>query len=181
VLSHYVPAVPAADWRFDRGELGRPSVARDMPEAARALHFNVAHTRGLVVMAVGAMPELGVDVERIDPGVRLAVARRYFSAPEVAALDSLPPEERPRRFQRLWTLKEAYLKAIGTGISGGLGVMSFHFEDGIRFEREDDAGAGSWQFREFEIGAEYLAAVAARPIEDAPLGVSLRDYPAHGA
>ncbi|HUQ08940.1 MAG TPA: 4'-phosphopantetheinyl transferase superfamily protein [Steroidobacteraceae bacterium] len=178
VLSHYVPAVPAADWRFDRGELGRPSVARAMPAAARALHFNVAHTRGLVVMAVGRMPEIGVDVERIDPGVRLAVARRYFSAPEVAALDALPPGEQPRRFQRLWTLKEAYLKALGTGISGGLGSMTFHFEKGVRFERQGDPEAGCWQFHEFEIGAEYLAAVAGRTAVDAPLTVSLRDYPA---
>jgi 4'-phosphopantetheinyl transferase len=177
VLSHYSPQVPPADWRFDRGELGRPSVARDMPEAARALHFNVAHTKGLVVMAVGRMPEIGVDVERVDPGVRLAVARRYFSPAEVAALDALPPGQQPRRFQRLWTLKEAYLKAVGTGISGGLGSMTFHFEDAIRFERSDDADATRWQFREFEIEGEYLGALACRAAAGAPLIVNLRDFP----
>jgi 4'-phosphopantetheinyl transferase len=175
VLSLYSPQVSPADWRFDRGELGRPSVARDMPEAARALHFNVAHTKGLVVMAVGRMPEIGVDVERIDPAVRLAVARRYFSPPEVAALDALPPEARSRRFQRLWTLKEAYLKALGTGISGGLGSMTFHLDGELRFERPGDAGAPDWRFREFEIGGEFLAALACR-LPGSPLSVTLRDY-----
>lgn len=177
VLSHYSPDVPPSDWRFDRGELGRPSVARDMPALARARHFNVAHTQGLVVMAVGHMPRIGVDVERVDPGVRLAVARRYFSPPEVAALDALPPERRPRRFQRLWTLKEAYLKAVGTGISGGLGSMTFHLDDGIRFERAEDADAARWQFRELEIEGEYLCAVACDAGTPAPLIVNLREFP----
>jgi 4'-phosphopantetheinyl transferase len=175
VLSCYSPQVSPADWRFDRGELGRPSVARDMPEAARAVHFNVAHTRGLVLMAVGRMPEIGVDVEQVDPSVRLAVARRYFSAPEVAALDALPPGERPRRFQRLWTLKEAYLKAVGTGISGGLGSMTFHFEEALRFERAGDPDADRWQFRELGIDG-YLAAVACRLPAGATLSVNLRRF-----
>jgi 4'-phosphopantetheinyl transferase len=88
----------------------------------------------------------------------------------------LPDAQKPRRFQRLWTLKEAYLKALGTGISGGLGSMTFRFEgDGVRFERQADAGAALWQFGEFEIDGEFLAAIACRP-PAGTLGVTLRDY-----
>jgi 4'-phosphopantetheinyl transferase len=175
VLSTYLPEVPPAEWRFELGEYGRPSVARDMPAAARALHFNIAHTTGLVTMAVGRMPRIGVDVERADARVRLAVARRYFSVAETASLEALPDIERRRRFQRLWTLKEAYLKAVGTGIVGGLASITFHFnEDGLRCEcAEDDAA--QWVFREFETGDAFLVALACRSPFGEP-GVSLRDF-----
>ncbi len=177
-LSHYLPAIAPADWRFEESEMGRPSIARDMPVEARRLHFNIGHTEGLVVMAVGRMPELGVDVERISAKVPLEVARNYFSVREIAALDALREPEKPRRFQRLWTLKESYLKAVGTGISGGLGSMTFDFaEDGVRFERERDADASRWQFREIIVDEEYLVAVACLDREsDAPLQVSLLEF-----
>jgi 4'-phosphopantetheinyl transferase len=177
VLSHYLPEVPPADWRFDRTELGRPAVARSLPAAARQLHFNIAHTRGLVVMAVGRQPDIGVDVECITDRVPLEVAQRYFSTAEIAALDALPEADKPRRFQRLWTLKESYLKAVGTGISGGLASMTFHFEPEVRFEHAGDAEAARWQFREFTIDAEYLLALAWLDREsDAALQVTLRDF-----
>lgn len=177
VLSNYLPEVPPSAWRFERGEHGRPSVARDMPEAARAPQFNLAHADGLVVMAVGCMPRIGVDVERIDERVRLAVARRYFSPAEADALEALPADEQKRRFQRLWTLKEAWLKAMGTGIAGGLGSMTFHFDNGApRFERAGDAETGRWAFREFEVDDGYLVALACLPDGDGAPDVVLRDY-----
>lgn len=175
VLSTYLPDVPPSGWRFDRGEHGRPLVARDMPVAARAMQFNVAHTAGLVVMAVGRMPRIGVDVERTGARVNLDIARRYFSPAEADALEALPAEEQARRFQRLWTLKEAWLKAMGTGISGGLASMTFHFDDGApRFEHDSEPDASRWAFREFEVDGEYLVALACLA-PDAP-AVRLRDY-----
>ena len=63
----------------------------------------------------------------------LAVAERYFSAAEAAQLRALTSDAQPRRFLQLWTLKEAYLKAIGTGLAGGLGRMSFMFESAESF------------------------------------------------
>jgi 4'-phosphopantetheinyl transferase len=178
VLSHYLPDVAPADWRFEPGEQGRPAIAPGMPADARALDFNLAHTEGLVTMAVGRA-RVGVDAERVDPRVNLAVARRYFSAVESAALDSLPPERRARRFQRLWTLKEAYLKALGTGIAGGLGSMTFHFDaaDVPRFERANDPEAPRWTFRELELSDHYVAiAVLGSAGAPAPI-VTVREYP----
>jgi 4'-phosphopantetheinyl transferase len=178
VLSHYLPGVAPADWRFESGEQGRPAIAPGLPAAARALDFNLAHTEGLVAMAVG-WTRVGVDAERVDPRVNLAVARRYFSAEESAALDALPPERRARRFQRLWTLKEAYLKALGTGIAGGLGSMTFHFDaaDVPRFERANDPEAARWIFRELESGDHHVAiAVLGAAAAPAPV-ITLREYP----
>jgi 4'-phosphopantetheinyl transferase len=161
LLSEYVPECAPAEWRFERNAHGKPRIASGAPAAAQGLNFNLAHTPGLVVLAVARSLEIGVDVEHAGKRAPLNVARRHFSAAEVAALDALPPEARPLRFQRLWTLKESYLKAIGTGVVGGLGTMTFHFEpEGLRFERAADPDAARWRFRELAVPEGYLLALA---------------------
>jgi len=159
VLASYLPGVAPRELRFVRGGGGRPSLAP--PFDAGGLDFNLAHTQGLVVLAVARGLRFGIDVERYDKKVPLAAARRYFSHPEVAALESLPSAAQPRRFLRLWTLKEAYLKAIGSGISGGLGSATFHIDSrGVRFECPCDPDASRWWFGQFTAGAEHLLAIA---------------------
>jgi len=158
-LASYLPGVAPRELRFVRSGAGRPSLAP--PFNAGGLDFNLAHTRGLVVLAVARDLEIGIDVERYDKHAPLAAARRYFSREEVAALEALPRDAHPRRFLRLWTLKEAYLKAIGSGISGGLGSMTFHLDaGGVRFECAADPRASRWWFGQFSAGDEHLLAVA---------------------
>lgn len=176
VLSGYVPEIAPADWSFGRNAHGRPAIANPV---ARPLHFNLAHTPGLVVLAVASVPEVGVDVEHAGKRPPLAIARRYFSAVEIEALHSLPPEQQPRRFLRLWTLKESYLKAVGTGVVGGLGSMTFHLDDAEpRFERAADVVPERWAFREFELAGEYLLALAFLDrVDGEPPEVSFRQFP----
>lgn len=158
VLSRLDPGIAAAAWRFVRSETGRPSLAP--PFDATGLHFNLAHTRGLVVLAAGRRPRIGIDVEALDKRVRLEIARRYFSEAEASALFALPPEARAARFLRLWTLKESYLKATGLGVAGGLARTAFEFEGDVPvLRRADDALAGGWVFREYRPPG-YLVAVA---------------------
>jgi len=176
VLSRYVPSVAPRDWRFERGAGGRPELAPAF--APTGLNFNLAHTPGLVALAVGRVARIGVDVEASDKPVPLPVARRYFSPREVAALDALPPEARPRRFLRLWTLKEAYLKALGEGLPGGLDRMTFTLDDGaeIGFASEDSP-AEHWVFREFTQGGYLLAlAYLDPPGTGTAADVRLREY-----
>lgn len=175
LLSHREPAIAPAEWRFERGAHGRPQLAPAF--TATGLNFNVAHTPGLVVVAVGRVARLGVDVEAIDKRVSLPVARRYFSSREVAALDALAPEARPRHFLRLWTLKEAYLKAVGEGLAGGLDRMTFTLGDDARigFQHEDDAEATRWVFREF-VQDDWLLALACLDAPGAAAEVRLHEY-----
>jgi len=158
MLSRLVPAVRSRDWRFDRTPAGRPSLS---PAHQLDVDFNLAHTRGVVAMAAAGGVTLGLDVESFERRRSLEIARRYFSAREIAAFEALPEARRSRRFIELWTLKEAYLKAIGTGISGGLATTTFDWRDGgIRFERESDPEAGRWQFRQWGWGDAHLLALA---------------------
>ena len=183
VLSSYLPGTAPADLRFVRGVAGRPVLAP--PHDASGIDFNLAHTRGLVALALTRGPHLGVDVERCEKIVPLAVARRFFSTIEADALDALPVDARPRRFLRLWTLKEAYLKAIGTGISGGLGSATFMIDDAgaCALERAADPDAMRWSFRQFAVGGQHLLAFARLRLDGsrAPLVIEWHDFAAGAA
>jgi 4'-phosphopantetheinyl transferase len=181
VLSKYAPAVAPRDWQFVQGSGGRPELAP--PFDATGLYFNVAHTAGMVALAVGHVPLIGIDVEPFDRRVPLHVAPRYFSEREVAALQALPPEEQPHRFLRLWTLKEACLKAMGEGLAGGLDSMTFTFEEGGRicFDHVGDPHADHWVFREFDPGGFLLALAYKDPAAGAAAEVHWHEYRAETA
>jgi 4'-phosphopantetheinyl transferase len=117
-------------------------------------------------------------VEIITRTAPLDVAHRYFSPREIEDLDALPEADKARRFQRLWTLKESYLKAVGSGIGGGLDRITFTFENGgLRFEHAEDADAAHWKFREFTSDVQYLVALAYLDRDSAqPVQVTLRDF-----
>ncbi|CDI76938.1 4'-phosphopantetheinyl transferase, putative [Eimeria acervulina] len=100
------------------GELNKPSLG----ETAEFLHFNVSHDEGLVVF--GASRHLvGVDCMRCSPrGSRdttqfLQQMKAHCTARDWAYIMGVRlPEQQIRRFMRVWTVKEAFVKAIGTGI-----------------------------------------------------------------
>jgi 4'-phosphopantetheinyl transferase len=117
VLSEMHPTVLPAMWRFVAGEHGRPEIA---PEHALDLRFNVSHTRGTVVMAVSAALKLGVDIEALDRGLTLEELDAVLAPAERARLADVPAATLVRELYKCWTLKEAYVKAIGTGLSADL-------------------------------------------------------------
>jgi 4'-phosphopantetheinyl transferase len=126
VLSRYV-AVSPGQWRFSTLEHGKPAIENDAARQA-GLSFNIAHTHGLVVLAVSKERALGVDVERLArKPVSLQIAERYFAPEEVAALVALPREQQMSRFFDYWTLKEAYIKARGMGLAIPLDQFSFEW------------------------------------------------------
>ncbi len=136
MLSHYHPLPPSA-WRFQPGPQGRPEIVNPQ---AQGLRFNVSHTQGLMACAVADHGEIGIDVESVQRKHDvLAIAQRFFSAHEYAALRDSPIEQRQEAFIAHWTVKEAYLKARGLGLSGGLRQFSVVFTSGqaIRLQLTD--------------------------------------------
>jgi 4'-phosphopantetheinyl transferase len=117
--------VQPADWRFGATARGKPFI--EGPAAQPPLHFNLAHTHGLVVCAVStAHPRLGVDVESIDRRTAaLDIADSHFSPAECAWLRGVPTERLHQAFMQLWTLKEAWIKATGEGLSATLSQCTF--------------------------------------------------------
>jgi 4'-phosphopantetheinyl transferase len=84
------------------------------------LQFNVSHSHELALYAIGRDRRVGVDLEYLSRTLSEVepLAQRFFAAREYADLMALPAEQRRSAFLRLWTCKEAVLKAIGTGLGG---------------------------------------------------------------
>lgn len=135
--------VPPGSLVFAVGAEGKPRLA-----GAGAVCFNLSHSGIYAAAAVSRGREVGIDVEKIRPDASgRDIAARFFSGEEQVWLDATPGVE---AFFRLWTAKEAVLKAMGTGLSTGLRRLSVR-------PGED---APPWNLRELELVAGYAAAVA---------------------
>jgi 4'-phosphopantetheinyl transferase len=124
-------------------------------DAARhALWFNLSHCTTHVVVAVAGMPNVGVDVECVHDGLdALGIARRFFAPAEFRRLAASSPKHVDDLFLRLWTCKEAFLKAIGVGLREGLaGVVVSENERSDVTLAEIPSGHGSpeaWSLQTF--------------------------------
>jgi phosphopantetheine--protein transferase-like protein len=81
----------------------------------------------VIVCAVARETVLGIDIEELIPKPPLSIAKHFFTRIEAAAVAQCPADNQASLFYRLWTLKEAYLKAIGTGLSQPLDGIEFQF------------------------------------------------------
>lgn len=113
---------PAPAVRIDRGAHGKPRIAD------AALEFNLSHGGTALLLGVSRCHTLGVDLEPVRRKTRPAteLARRWFAPAEAAALEALPADRQQDAFLRLWTAKEALVKAQGAGIGAGLHQAVFH-------------------------------------------------------
>lgn len=149
VLSLYVNKIAPEKWNFKKNDYGKPSISNS--SLSIPLCFNISHTDGLVVMAVTLDQEIGVDVEYLPRlGKMLEIASSFFSPIEMKQLLDLPPEKQEHRFFDLWTLKEAYIKACGMGLSIPLDHFSYSFSQQgkirIDFKPERNDQPEYWQF-----------------------------------
>lgn len=115
LLADYAGVAPAS-LAFAAGPFGKPALTA--PPQAAGLHFSVSRSGGVAVLAVARGGRVGVDVAALRPVPEAAlIARRLFSPAEAAALAALPDTARLAGFYRLWTCKEAVVKALGGGLS----------------------------------------------------------------
>jgi len=147
-----------AEWRFEKTPAGKP-LLRDAGAAPVA--FSLSHTNGMVACAVTSAAAVGVDVERVDRCVDTAtVTARFFAPQEAAELTRLHGDARRARFFDLWTLKEALVKALGTGIASSFTSIAFTVHAGrvtlIAPQLEPDG----WQFSLFAPSPVHRLAVA---------------------
>ena len=158
VLARYL-GVSANRIEFGKDGHGKPRLAAEF--AARDLRFNLSHCRRLALVAVAWHREVGVDVEAIAADADdVQLAARRFAPREIAALRALPPAERQAAFFRIWTRKEAYLKAVGQGVS--IPLDSVDTTPDI-IEPSDSATPQRpprWSLHSFEVGHDCAAAVS---------------------
>jgi 4'-phosphopantetheinyl transferase len=164
-LSRYTAVLPH-EWQFVKGLNGKPSVR------GGALSFNLSHTRGLVACSIARFMAVGIDVERVDRIIDIeTIARHVFSASEAATLVSARTNARTR-FIELWTLKEAFVKAVGVGLTLPLDSFSFDLDEDeqyVGFVSPPGFDASEWQFVLYAPRPDARLAVAAHAAAKEPI------------
>src|SRR5258706_4720129 len=112
ILAWYLKTTPGS-LVFSYGLQGKPELA------GGGLSFNVSHSQGLALLAFTRARDLGVDVERVRPGIEEELATSFLPPQAIRLLEALPKFARQRAFLRGWTRMEAYSKARGVGLTLG--------------------------------------------------------------
>jgi len=149
--------LPPSDVPLEYGERGKPRI-----RGGGRLRFNLSHSGGQALYALAVDCEVGVDLERIRPMPDCeSIAERFFSAAEQRDLRSAPPRQREAAFFTCWTRKEAYIKAVGDGLS--LPLDSFRVSLLPSEPPTLDARGDSQEWSLFDVspGQSYAAALVA--------------------
>jgi len=163
-LSYYTGIDPAA-LCFVISAAGKPSLALG-DYRGQPLAFNLSHSGKLAILAVGLQPLLGVDIEAGErPRELLDLAERYYHPAEFAYLRQLNEAQIACEFFRLWTLKEAFFKALGGGIVMGLERACFTLKPestdvAVSFAPELNQTSAAWQFVQTRVAGSYECALA---------------------
>jgi len=166
VLARYLETKPG-DLRFAYNDYGKPSLAGE-----QSLRFNMSHSHEVALLAVTRDAAVGVDVEHVRANFASEdIAKRFFSRLEVETFCSLPEEEKVRAFFRCWARKEAYIKAIGKGLSEPLDGFDVTLapDEPAALLRAGEDDRLKWSLSDIDVGADYASALV---VEGVPLGIS---------
>lgn len=171
LLARYLDAAPDAI-RLAESEHGRPYVSSPSPPPD--FDFNLSHAGDRVVYAFSAAARVGVDVEWMQalPEMEELVALN-FSPREQRSWSALPEAARERGFFDCWTRKEAFVKAVGEGLSHPLHAFDVSLDPGRppELQRLEAGDPTHWSLHDLDLGPGYAAALAV----ESP-GVCLRRF-----
>lgn len=176
MLSQYVDVSPRK-WNFQRNSFGKPVLLQS--PSKKPLCFNLSHTRKVLAMAFAYGHDLGIDVESVHRELNhLDVARSLFSRVELSRLMGQDAAARPLQFFRYWTLKEAFVKAKGIGLSYPTRSFTIHDTAKISVSFEGDkVGDGNpacWQFSCARIGHDHILSLAIERQREPDLQIVMR-------
>jgi 4'-phosphopantetheinyl transferase len=151
--------------RFHYGEYGKPSLGNE--HKGGLIQFNMAHSSELAICAFVRNISVGVDIEKIRtlPDAD-QIAERFFSAAEYSDYQTVFDAQKSLAFFNCWTRKEAFIKAIGEGLSYPLHKFEVTLipDDSAELREiyDDPQEAANWEIRSFIPAQGYLGAVAIR-------------------
>jgi 4'-phosphopantetheinyl transferase len=163
-LLHQYLSVSWDELELELSAEGKPFLSTSMQGRPNALRFNVSHSGRYSLLAFAPQSEVGVDVEAIRPEVLAEqLSERFFSTEEQTTLDQLPSSQQLRGFFHCWTRKEAYLKALGEGLSRGLDTFSVAFDPSqpaaLRSDGVCPTAPHSWRIVDLPLPDGYAGAV----------------------
>jgi len=151
---------------FESNTYGKPSLV--LPASSAKLEFNLSHTEGMCVVALSKSSRVGCDVESLNqPGLEVDIARNFFTPEESEDILNCHPAQQVERLLTYWTLKEAYIKAEGQGLSMGLDTFYFSLQDNqpprLMLKSGAQQPSAAWQFKQVMISDHYLFSLAIEP------------------
>lgn len=158
--------------RFRYGDRGKPYLAADLEAASDRLQFNLSNSDEMALVGFVRGGEIGVDIEFLKPMPDCEqISERFFSESERQVLRGLPADRKEEAFFNCWTRKEAYLKAVGTGLAAPLDSFDVTLAPGepprmLTLEGSAER-AERWYFEHFRPAEQYIGALA---IEGTPPG-----------
>ncbi|MBL1209923.1 4'-phosphopantetheinyl transferase superfamily protein [Geminocystis sp. GBBB08] len=161
ILSQYLTIKPD-EICFTYSSKGKPLLDQKI---LSNIKFNLSHKNNYAVYAISKY-NVGIDLEKIDEKVRVEnIAKRYFCHDEFDYLINLESSKKAEYFFKLWTIKEAYLKAIGEGLSGGLDSICFGLNKDnqpIKLVKENHRQKkdDNWHFQTWNLLDNYIMSVA---------------------
>lgn len=161
ILARYLGLAPQA-LTFCYGPKGKPELSRTIETCG--IKFNLSHSNEVACLAVARELAVGIDVERINSDFATEeIAERFFSPGEVRCLQLLPPAERVNAFFACWTRKEAYIKALGEGLSVPLDSFEVAFAPGtpaaLLQVKVNPNEVTRWSMYDIDVAQEYKAAL----------------------
>jgi 4'-phosphopantetheinyl transferase len=152
--------IPVGQLRFHAGSNGKPAL--EWPRES-GINFNISHSGSWVLLAFSCDGPIGVDIEQHRALNQLdTIARDFFEPREYARW--MLRSDREAAFFDLWTVKEAYLKAVGTGLAASSRSFRVDLEPGgkpaMTWCADDAAAAEKWQFALLAVDLQYSAALA---------------------
>jgi 4'-phosphopantetheinyl transferase len=161
ILGGYA-GVTAKELTFSYGARGKP----ELSGAAESIgiKFNLSHSDDVAMLAVTRGLTVGIDIERINPEFATEeIAERFFAKGEIECLQALPIAERADSFFSCWTRKEAYIKALGDGLSVPLDSFEVAFGPGIGAAllqvKTDPREVSRWSMYDLETAQGFRAAL----------------------
>jgi 4'-phosphopantetheinyl transferase len=147
--------------RFRYGDRGKPYIV----EPAGDLEVNLSNSDEMALVGFVRGIEIGMDIEYLKPMPDCEqISERFFSASERDVLRALPAEKKEEAFFNCWTRKEAYLKAVGTGLAAPLDSFDVTLAPGepprMLTLEGDAARAARWCFQHFRPADQYIGALA---------------------
>ncbi len=161
-----ISGVPKQGISMHRYENGKPFLP-DFPN----LHYNISHTNNIVVAAIGNHV-MGVDIEAISTA-RMPIAKRFFSKPELELLKRCKKRDLDTLFFELWTARESFAKATGTGIFAS--ISHFVPEKTEEGWQVNDKSTGIWSIRHYRYGNNFVIALCVAKEKEFPEAIETID------
>ena len=129
------------------------------------LQFNVSHSQNIALYSFTKNNLIGIDIEYLRSNVECnKIAERFFNEIEYRIINNLSQDKQARTFFQFWTMKEAYLKATGEGLGGGLETVKIelnrNLEAKVKAIAFNEIEPNNWFFKSFIPEQGFVATVA---------------------